>query len=644
MRARALAVAAAALLVAGEARASKAPDWVLRAKTTEVPKALLEDKPAPDAVVLWRQQIVTAGNITGSTRLYRREAVKILNAAGSNAATFLSRYDDDSKVSVEGAWTVHADGSSEELSLNEVVSVQQAQAEYFTDNYVVAFRPPRVGPGDVAAHALWRKSRRDVYQWVLWLQDSHPIAAQEVAFDLPDGWTHAWRLTAAPEGYTGPMTGEGGSKASYRFAAQRGVPEETLAPPAGDRFARMEVSVLPPEGKFPELVFRSWKDVGAWFYRKSLPARTDAPVDVSVAGDGAVAASRWVQDKIRYVAVEVGQGGYVPRPPDLVAKRLYGDCKDKVFLMLALLRRRGVEAYPVLTRGRDGGAIDPAFPSPVQFNHVIAAVRVPARTGLPAEVPLADGPVVLFDPTDAWTPYGQLPEELQGARGLVVRADAAEMIEFPFAEPASNRLDRRVEAELAPDGRLTARVVNETEGAQSQRSWYQNQTPEERKEATLRFAEGHVPGSRAADLALGNLDDPSKPLAATFTVTSDGYLRKSGSLLVLPVLPFAVGPTRIPRLDERHSPIDLGCPRRRQLTLKWKLPAGMRVDGLPDPIEAENAYARYSLAAKADGAGIVLTETYEVKKPVVPLADLAAWKAIETAAAKGAAARVVVVR
>jgi hypothetical protein len=351
-----------------------------------------------------------------------------------------------------------------------------------------------------------------------------------------------------------------------------------------------------------------------------------------------------VQDRVRYVAVEVGQGGYVPRPPDLVAKRLYGDCKDKVFLMLALLKRRGVEAFPVLTRARDGGAIDPTFPSPVQFNHVIAAIRVPSRSGLPAEVPLADGPVVLFDPTSTWTPYGQLPEELQGARGLVVRADGAEMIDFPFADAASNRLERRVEAEISPDGRLTAHVVNETEGAQSQRSWYQGQTPEERKEATLRFAEGHVPGSRAADLALGNLDDPSKPLDASFIVTSDGYLRRSGSLLVLPVLPFAVGPGRIPRLDERRSPIDLGCPRRRQLSLKWKLPPGMRVDGLPDPIETENAYARYSFAAKPDGTGIVLTETYEVKKPVVPLADLAAWKAIETAAGKGAGARVVVTR
>ena len=651
MRAARIAAAICAALFGAAARpallwaARKAPDWVVRAKQTKVAPELTSGKSAPDAVVLWRQQIVTAGGATGSTRLYRREAIQILNAAGASAGTFFSNYDEDSKVVVEGAWTLHADGTSEELDLDQVVSVQQAQAEYFTDNFVVAFRPPRLGPGDVAAHALWRKSRKDVYQWIVPLQDSLPVAAQEVAFDLPDGWTHAWKLTAAPEGYTGPLSGEGASKASYLFPAQRAMPDETAAPPADDRFARMEVVILPPAGKFPELVYRSWKDVGAWFYRKSLPARSEAPGDLVAASSADPAsAARWVQDKVRYVALEVGEGGYVPREPSLVARRLYGDCKDKVFLTMALLRQRKIDALPVLTRSRDGGEIDPSFPSPVQFNHVIVAVRAAAPTGLPSEIPLPDGPYVLFDPTATWTPYGQLPEGLQGARGLVVRPDGAELVTFPYATADVNRLVRTVDAELTGDGRLTARIANASEGALSQRGWYQNQTPEERKEAALRFAEGAVPGSRAADLALANLDDSTKPLDARFTVTSEGYLRKSGSLLVLPVLPFSVGPGRIPKLDERRTPIDLGCPRKRELTVKWKLPPGMKVDAPPDPITAENAYISYRFSATVQSGELVATEIYEVKKPSIPLAEVSAWKTVETASAKASGSRAIVVR
>jgi hypothetical protein len=616
---------------------------VIRAKATPISSAILTERPAPDAVVLWRQQIVTAGGATGATRLYRREAVRILNADGVSAGMFRTGYDDDSKVSIEGAWTLHDDGSTDQLDLRQVVFIQQAQAEFFTDNYTVVFRPPRLSPGDVAAHALWRKSRRDVYQWVLPLQDALPVAAQEVAIDLPDGWTHVWRLTAAPEGYHGPLTGEGGAKASYLFPAQRGVPDEAFSPPAGDRFARLEVAILPPAGKFPDLVFRSWKDVGAWFFRKSLPARSELTAGL-VAAPGAEGAARWVQDRVRYVAVEVGEGGYVPREPALVARRMYGDCKDKAFLLMALLRQRNIDAFPVLTRSRDGGAIDPAFPSPVQFDHVIVAVRAPAPTGLASEILLPDGPAVLFDPTDAWTPYGQLPAGLQGARGLLVRANAAELLDFPYATPAANRLVRTVEAQLSPGGRLNARIVNASEGAQSQRGWYEAQTPEERREATLRFAEEYVPGSRAADFALSNLDDPSKPLEARFTVTSEGYLRQVGSLLVLAVLPFAIGPDRIPKLDERRSPIDLGCPRRRELEVTWNLPPGFKVDALPEPVEIENSYLSYRCAISIRKAGLVASEAYEIRKPVIPLSDLAAWTEVEMAAARASGARVVLTR
>src|SRR5262249_29142460 len=97
--------------------ATNAPDWVVRARATTVPSELLASKPGPDAVVLWRQQIVTAVPSSGATKLFEREAVKILSPEGKKAGTFGSSYDEDSKVDVEGAWTLHSDGSAEQLKL-----------------------------------------------------------------------------------------------------------------------------------------------------------------------------------------------------------------------------------------------------------------------------------------------------------------------------------------------------------------------------------------------------------------------------------------------------------------------------------------------------------------------------------------------
>ncbi len=634
----------ALLVAAGPCSGATTPDWVTRARSTQVAPQILAGRPAPDAVVLWQQQIITAGASTGTTRLFQRQAVKILTPAGESAGTFGSSYDDDSKVDVEGAWTLHADGTAEELKLREVVSVQLAHAEYFTDQYIVRFRPPRLAPGDIASYALSRKSRRDVYQWVLRLQSFYPVAAQEVALDLPEGWTHHWRLTSAPDGYSGPLTGEGGARASYPFGPQRGVPQEEASPPEIDRLASLQISIEPPAGKFPALVFRSWKDVGAWFYGKSLPSRGEAPPDLLAAVPATPQdAARWIQEKVRYVAVEAGEGGWVPRAPAFVARRLYGDCKDKAFLFMSLLARRGYEVFPVLTRARDGGTIDSAFPSPVQFNHVIVAVSIPAASGLPAEVQLSDGAAVLFDPTDSWTPYGQLPAALARARGLVVRPDGAELIEFPAGSAGLNKLTRMVEAQIGSGGRMVATVDDVTSGTLSQRAFYQAMTPSERTETIQGWAQSTLAGSRASGVEFVDLDDPAKPMEAKFSISTDGYFRRAGELVLLPLLPFAVGPARIPRLEERRSEIDLGSPKTRRLTATFSLPPTLKVDSLPEALEVDNAAFRYRFAVKLDQSRLVATETYEVKNPQVPLSDVALWKAVEAAAAKAASAKAVLV-
>ena len=359
------------------------------------------------------------------------------------------------------------------------------------------------------------------------------------------------------------------------------------------------------------------------------------------AGDATRQSARWVQEHVRYVAIEVGEGGYVPRDPALVVRRLYGDCKDKAFLLLALLARSGIEALPVLTRGRNHGKIDPAFPSPIQFNHVILAVRQTAPTGLASEVKVGGIAFVLFDPTDPWTPYGQLPSQLQGARGLVVRRDGAELIDLPFGPADSNRLTRTVDAVIQPDDELDATVTESTEGALSERDLYQQLTAIQRAEMIDRFAERSIRGSHGSKLELVHLDEPDKPMEARFQVVASNYLRRAGALVLLPTLPFPIGPARALGDRERRFAVELGCPRRRDSIVRLTLPAGMRVDSLPDPVEVENRYARYRFSVAFESGRVVVRESFEVRTPTIPLSDLAAWKSLEAAAGKAAAAKAI---
>lgn len=87
-------------------------------------------------------------------------------------------------------------------------------------------------------------------------------------------------------------------------------------------------------------------------------------------------ALNFVQNQIRYFGTEIGENSHRPSPPDTVIRQRFGDCKDKVLLLMALLKEMGIQAEPVLVSTHFRNDIDAAFPSPLYFNHVIARVTV----------------------------------------------------------------------------------------------------------------------------------------------------------------------------------------------------------------------------------------------------------------------------
>lgn len=79
----------------------------------------------------------------------------------------------------------------------------------------------------------------------------------------------------------------------------------------------------------------------------------------------------FVQDKVRYFGVEMGQNSHMPSRPDEVFSRRYGDCKDKAVLLTAILTEVGFKAHPALVSIENNRAVADWLPSPGVFDHVI---------------------------------------------------------------------------------------------------------------------------------------------------------------------------------------------------------------------------------------------------------------------------------
>lgn len=93
------------------------------------------------------------------------------------------------------------------------------------------------------------------------------------------------------------------------------------------------------------------------------------------------AAVRFVQDEIRYVGVETGVNSHKPHSPEDVFKQRYGDCKDKAFLLCAILKANHIECAPLLVNTYKKNHLSESLASPLDFNHVVVHISVEKIAG-----------------------------------------------------------------------------------------------------------------------------------------------------------------------------------------------------------------------------------------------------------------------
>lgn len=87
-------------------------------------------------------------------------------------------------------------------------------------------------------------------------------------------------------------------------------------------------------------------------------------------------ALRYVQDEIRYFGIEIGVNSHKPKAPEKVISSGYGDCKDKTFLLISILKELDIQAFPVLVNSTRRKNVFYDVPSPSQFNHVIVCAQI----------------------------------------------------------------------------------------------------------------------------------------------------------------------------------------------------------------------------------------------------------------------------
>ena len=162
--------------------------------------------------------------------------------------------------------------------------------------------------------------------------------------------------------------------------------------------------------------FSGWNDVYNWYTKRadSVSALTSQSDIMKITRQPAEIVSA-IDQQCHYVAIELGEGGYVPDRPDNVWTKGYGDCKGLANLFVSWMKASGHSAWPVLVySGHDIlGNFD--FPTPYTFNHVIAGYINDS------------GDTAYQDLTAEYTPLGYLPISEYGCFAYPIIPNATPM-------------------------------------------------------------------------------------------------------------------------------------------------------------------------------------------------------------------------
>jgi hypothetical protein len=583
-----LAAVALALFTAASAVAG-VPDWVKAAVPAQLPSV----DPETRSIVLLDETSLAVYNENELSSRHRR-VVKVLTPAGRNDAFVQVFFDNDTKLRSMRGWSIDKNGVEYTVTEKDAVEASAIDYEVYSDLKMKVLRIP-ADVGSIVAFEYGQNERPYLLESAWYFQEDIPVLRARFVLSMPAGWTHSVKwLNHEPVQSSG---------STWELTSVPAIKDETRRPSIAAIAGRAGFQFVPP-GQKPT----TWSDIARWFANLAAP-RTVATAPLQTKARELAnmrALAKFAQRDVRYVAVEIGIGGYQPHAAGDVFTKKFGDCKDKVTLLRAMLKEIGVEAYSVIVH-TSRGVVDPAFPSMHSFNHVIAAIPVPADAAKEMHAIVKHpklGTLLIFDPTSTLTPFGELPEYLQASRGLLVTNDGGELIELPSHAPDASQLRRTAKLQLDEQGTLSGTVEEVRSGsmAAAMRGALQELSAADRVRLIESHVGAHLANYTTSDVAFDNLDDPERELIIRYKINAPRYAKRVADMLL--VRPRVLGEKSEALVEEekRTYAYVTDGPSLQLDDIEIRMPATVKLDELPEKVEAKTAHVQYTSASTfADG-------------------------------------------
>jgi hypothetical protein len=323
---------------------------------------------------------------------------------------------------------------------------------------------------------------------------------------------------------------------------------------------------------------------------------------------------KWVQDNIKYVAIEDGLGGFKPREASEVCSKRYGDCKDNSSIIIAMLKHAGIKGYYTWVGTRDIPYNYIDVPTPSADNHMIVTYK-------------NNNNYYFLDATGYYQPIDLPPSFIQGKDVLIgIDESNYEIYKVPVVPPEKNNYSDSIFCQIEGDKLIGKGKVSINGYSKIQMLYDLNKCKNEKeeKEVLKIYLEKGNNKFILNDYKISNKESINSPLVIDYTFQIEDYIQKVNNELYINL-----------NLEQEIAQLKIKKTKKYDLEIKFTvnsnvytqltLPENHTVSYIPENLKNEDEYISYDFNYKQLNNVVDFTSNVSIKKLYVPKNDFEKW-------------------
>lgn len=348
---------------------------------------------------------------------------------------------------------------------------------------------------------------------------------------------------------------------------------------------------------------KNWNQFGAWVDKSllsdisDLPEGTIARVKSLVAGETtnegkARKIYQFVQDKVRYISIQIGIGGWKPMLASDVDKLSYGDCKALSMYTKSLLDAANVPSYYTLVNaGGDITEIEEDFTFP-WFNHAILAIPNGEE-------------YTWLECTSQEKPYGYIGDFTGDRDVLIMTPEGGKIVRTTVYNTEENTQVNNAKVKIDAEGNVTATLNAVSKGLQYDKKYILPKQKQEDLDEYYKDKWGYINGFSIADVKFNN-DREAIVFTEDLALNIPNYANPVGDDYLFCANIFNQNQHIPPRIENRKQNLYIGTGYVDTDSVEVELPENFEVDGLPEETILETKFGKYEMSFSITAANKIL--------------------------------------